>query len=150
MIEPAHAAADPARPGPADLHALVASMTGPMSSMLATLGQGTVAVFQHLLDQAYEAGRVRGRAEVEHRVARQVGLPVTERGVEGTLHRCYECGGEGLVFRSNAPAPPASAIGSLRRPQPRAGEAETEVIPRLRDGDPATVLLDRQRIERGR
>ena len=125
----------------ADLQDLVASMSGPIGAMLSTFGQGAVTIVQHLLDQAYAAGRSRGRADAEYRVAHAVGAPTIQNGVGGTWMRCAGCAGDGLVFQ---PAPQPGPVGNAHRAHP--SQAQTEVIPRISgEADTAQFRLDRLR-----
>jgi hypothetical protein len=126
---PERAVADEQRPTTADLQDLVSSVAGPMGAMLSTLSQGAVTIVQALLDRAYESGRARGRADAEYRVAHQVGVPTTSsNGVPGTMLRCHQCNGDGLVFRPDTPAGP---VGTVHRPSTGPGETTT-IIPRIR------------------
>lgn len=128
-----HHEAEPAGVTRAELDQLIASMTGPIGTLAGVVVEAIGGAFRMLLDQAHRAGVEAGIAQAEHRVARAVGTRATaeSHGADGTLVRCDWCGGEGLVVRTEPPAP-------YRR-----DPAATTVIPRL-DGLPGeTAILPR-------
>ncbi len=121
--------------GRVEVQHLVDALTGPIAAMMTTLGQGVTALFDRMVDQAYESGRRRGWSEAEHRVAARVGTTTAQGGVLG---RCPTCGGDGLV---TTPPPVVSPVGTLR-----ASAAETAVLPRIvGEADTAQYRIDQFR-----
>jgi hypothetical protein len=116
-----------------DLEALLASLTGPVAILAGVVVETIGGAFRVLLDQAYQSGVDAGHAQAEYRVARMVGTRATvaSHGADGTLVRCDRCGGDGLVVRTEPPAP--------YRRDPNA----TAVIPRLDELHGETTLLPR-------
>lgn len=116
-----------------ELDNLIASMTGPIGTLAGVVVEAIAGAFKMLLDQAYRAGVDAGVAQAEHRVSRMVGTRATalSHGAEGTFMRCDRCGGDGLIIRTEPPAP--------RRRDP----AATVIIPRLDNAVGETTILPR-------
>lgn len=125
--------ADPGGVPRQQLDDLIASMAGPIGTLAGVVVEAIAASFKMLLDQAHRAGIDSGLAQAEHRVARMVGTRATTltHGADGTLVRCDRCGGDGLVVRTEPPAPH------------RRDPAATTVIPRLDSLPGETAILPR-------